>query len=151
MKVATLILSSCFAALASYSGGEAADQGQFNDIATGVLLMRESPLTREPDQRVTRMAECAAVLTVAGAQTPPPPAPRGQRMLETAERLHRLAVQSAERNGRTAADVTRTRDQTVAAINQLAANQPAQFGSWLQQGVEGCGLAEVMTDQELTG
>ena len=70
-------------------------------------------------------------------------------MQAMAERLHRLSVQVAERTGRAAADVTRTRDEAVAALDQLAANQPDQFAAWLQQGAEACGMADVMTDEEL--
>jgi hypothetical protein len=146
MKSAMFAASLLLAGLGACSGAPA-DEGQFNDVATGAMLTREQPLTREPEQRGTRLAECAAVLSVAARQTPPPP--RGERMLELAERLHRLSVQVAAARGGAAADVTRTRDAAVAALNQLAANQPDQFAAWLRQGAEGCGMADVMTDEEL--
>ena len=135
--------------LGACSGGEQADDGQFNDTATGVMLMREHPLSRDPAQRVERLAQCSGILIKAASLTPPPP--RAERMIEQSERMHRLAVQLGATTGRTEAEVTRIRDEAVAATRQLSENLPGEFPGLLERATNACGMGEIMTDQELTG
>ncbi len=137
-----LILAGC-----SGSGGEA--DGQFDDIETGARLLRERPLAgADAAERATRLAECAGTLISAAAQTPP--LPRSERMLDTATRLHGLAIQVGGTGGLAEADVTRIRDEAVAATNQFVRNSPATAAPALAQGADKCGMAEAMTDEELT-
>jgi len=130
--------------------GSGSEGGANNDVATGTRLMRERPLgAGTPAERVTRMAECSATLRTA-ADGPPPHA-RADYMRRNADRLDTLATQLAGRNGQTAADVTRIRDEAAAANRQLAQSQPQEYARLIGPAGEACGLGEILTDQELTG
>jgi len=138
----TLVLAGC-------SGAQQANE-QYNDVASGVRLMRQTPIGRgTPVERVTALTDCSSTLLTAVAQTPPPP--RADRMRTEAERLLRLAVQLGERNGQTGANITRARDEAVASNRQLSERLPQEFPGMLTQAVSACATSEVMTDQELTG
>ena len=129
-----LATSAAVFALGGCSGSEPKGGNQFNDVATAVTLARERPLqtATTPTLRVTRLAECAATLTALARTTPPHQ--RAARLLEAADRIVSLATRLAGTTGQTAADVTRIRDQTLAAYRQLEQNHPGLYAQSLRQG-----------------
>lgn len=136
--------------LAGCSGSGSPGAAEHNDTATGVRLMRERPLGNgSPAERVTRLAECAATLG-AGADGPPPHE-RAASLRRTAEKLQGLAVQLGGRNGQTAADVARVRDQAAAAARQLAQSQPREYARLIGPAIDACEMGAIMTEQELIG
>lgn len=146
VALGALALTAC-----SGSGGNESE-GTYNDVATGTRLLGADLAPSEganPAERATRLAECSAVLTSHVSQTPPPE--RADRLGALADRLLRAAIALGEANGRTAADMNRVRDEAVAAHRQMAANNAAVYNSAMAQAVDRCGLAEVMTDEELAG
>lgn len=129
-------------------GGEAGESAEYNDIATGVMLQRERPLQGADDrERSTRLAECAGTLTAHAGQTPPPP--RADRLRETATRLHSLAVKLGGQAGRAEAEITKVRDDSIAANQHLQKKLPAQYPALIEEGSRRCSMAEIMVDDEL--
>jgi hypothetical protein len=135
-------------ALAGCGGADTGESAQYNDIATGVMLQRERPLQgADAGERATRLAECAGTLTAHAGQTPPPP--RADRLRETATRLHSLAVKLGGQAGRTEADITKLRDDTIAANLQLRQRLSAQYPALIEEGSRRCSMAEILRDEEL--
>ena len=137
-------------ALAGCGGGgdETGGTAEYNDIATGVMLQRERPLQGANDaERSARLAECAGTLTAHASQTPPPP--RADRLREAATRLHTLAVRLGAQAGRTEADITKVRDDSIAANQHLQKRLPAQYPALIEEGSRRCSMAEIMRDKEL--
>jgi hypothetical protein len=139
------------AAGCSGSGSNSASAGAaYNDVATGARLIGVN-LSRgmnAPD-RAARLAECSAVLTSHVSQVPPPE--RADRLRALADRLQQAAIALGGANGRTAADINHIRDEAIAAQRQLAANNAGVYASSMAQAVDHCGVAEIMTDDELAG
>jgi len=148
MKIAPVLAAATFLLAACGQGDNGESASQFNDVATGASLMDERPLHGDnPAERATSLAECAATLTVHATQSPPPA--RAARLSEQAERLSGLALRVAQSAGSPPVDVSRVRDERIAAIRHLAQKLP-DFPQRLQQASDRCDLAEVMTDEELT-
>jgi hypothetical protein len=148
---ATLILTMGLVVLAGCGGENAgSDSPEFNDIATGVRLQRERPLEgADAAERATRLAECAGTLTTFSSQAPPPP--RADRLAQLAGRLFNLSVQLGGTAGRSPDDLTRIRDQAIAAHDHLRARLPGQYQAMIAEGARRCGIAEILRDEELTG
>ncbi|HYI49385.1 MAG TPA: hypothetical protein VEX35_13065 [Allosphingosinicella sp.] len=120
----------------------------YNDVATGVRLARESVFSERSNAvRATRMAECAGTLISVAQANPPIHIP--ERVMEASSRLYSLAVRLGATTGRTAADMARIRDETVAANRQLSQTQPRLYSGYLQKGFDGCYTGAIMTDDEL--
>ena len=137
-----------FPALAACGGGGTGESAEYNDIATGVMLQRQRPLEGADDgERSTRLAECAGTLAAHAGQTPPPP--RADRLRETATRLHTLAVKLGGKAGRSEADITKVRDDTIAANLHLRQRLPDQYPALIEEGSRRCSMAEILRDEEL--
>jgi hypothetical protein len=129
-------------------GAETGESAQYNDVATGVMLQRQRPLEGADDrERSTRLAECAGTLAAHAGQTPPPP--RAERLRETATRLHSLAVKLGGQAGRTEADITKVRDEAIAANVHLQKRLPDQYPALIAEGSRRCSIAEILRDEEL--
>lgn len=115
----------------------------------GVSLMATQTSSLSPSDRAVRLAECSAVLTNHVSQTPPPE--RADSLRGLADRLHTAAVTLGEANGKTAADIDRIRDDAIAVQGRLTKQNAKVFAGQMAAAVDGCGIAEVMTDAELAG
>ena len=135
--------------LAGCSGSSGSNDAAlpYNDTATGVRLARERVFSvRDPAIRLARMAECAGTLISASQATPPLQPP--EFLVEKADRLLRLAVQLGRTQGKTEADVTRIRDEAMAANRQLSQTQPDLYRRYLPRGLASCDHGTLMTEEE---
>lgn len=120
----------------------------YNDVATGVRLARQNIFSeRSHALRAVRMAECAGTLITVARATPPLHPP--EYVMPVSERLFRLAVRLGRTAGRTEAEMTRIRDDTIAANRQLSQTQPRLYDRYLRQGFDGCYTGAIMTEAEL--
>ena len=131
-------------------GSQPQQQSQYNDTATGAALIDDRPLeTREGRDRIVQLENCSATLMIM-ADGPPEP-PRARQMRALAIRLHEHAVMMGGRSNRPEAAVTRIRDEAIAARLQLRRNRPDLFNRLIGPSAEACGVAEIMTAEELSG
>jgi len=153
MQIRTIAASLCLLPAAGCSGSDsnsATAGAEHNDTATGARLMRERPLGNgTPQERVARMAECAATLN--SIAEGPPPHERAEYLRRTATRLVSVAEGLAARSGQSAADVARLRDAAAGANRQLARNRPDLYAQLIGPAENACYTAAILSDAELTG
>lgn len=152
MRIRLVMIGFALAGSACSGSGSGGNQqsGPYNDSATGVALMDEHPFgTDEGRDRIVQLENCSATLMIM-AEGPPVP-PRAQQMRALAIRLHEHAVRMGGRANRPEAAVTRIRDDALAARLQLRRNRPDIFNRLIGPSAEACDVAEIMTDDELSG